>query len=67
MWLAVASSYAVMDLGTPDSDGAPFGLEADLIRKYGLTMVDLRRLGEQVGEELDRRAQRAGIDEMWPE
>lgn len=67
MWLAVAASHAVSDLGTPNAKGEPFGLEADLIRKYGLSMADLRRLGGQIGDELERRAERAGIDQAWPD
>lgn len=65
MWMAVAASYAVQDLGKPSLDPQDESLADQLREKYGLSQADMDRLAEQIGDELEKRAVRAGYGDVW--
>jgi hypothetical protein len=63
MWLAIAASHAVNDMGQPDYRGDVPAFEQDLIDRYGVTLADLQRFARQIGDELEHRALRAGYED----
>ena len=71
LWMMVAASHAVLDLGKDmDEWGANLVTgqmvpEAEIMNRYGLSPEDMRRLANQIGDEIETRATHAGYDDAW--
>jgi hypothetical protein len=63
LWLSVAASHAVNDLGTLAANGEIPEFEQGLIDRYGVTPADIQRFGREISDELERRALRAGYED----
>lgn len=49
----------------PFDEWQPDDREKDIARRYGLTGKDLAKVWEEMAEELENRAMRAGYDDAW--
>lgn len=65
IYIGIAASNLLNDMGKPYNDGRAPEFEGDICRRYGLDLADIRRIADQIGNELETRAMRAGYEEAW--
>jgi hypothetical protein len=72
LWMAVACSHAVSDPGKDIDergrsihDPTYLAPEGEIMLRYGLAPADIQRIMQQIGDELENRAMRAGYEDAW--
>lgn len=65
IYLGIAASHLITDLGKLYDDGRAPEFEGGICERYGLDLDDIRRIADQIGTELETRAMRAGYEDAW--